>query len=212
MSASTNSSPLERALKTLSDVVGSDEFVTILINNASSSRRSVGADLGVSERLVSEMPGIYASLVPLLPQKPDIDQLFTDDDVDGEGLWAQVEMATESLHRGLRKLRQDVTLLGDVEDDEDEGGEDFVGDSGTGSDDDAAEEDAPDEETLQIRERMERAMTGMDGSDSDSDSDSEADSEAGSEGEVRACECPGEERRGTKRRAEKARVLDGDEK
>mmetsp|Transcript_12395 Transcript_12395/g.24584 ORF Transcript_12395/g.24584 Transcript_12395/m.24584 type:complete len:666 (+) Transcript_12395:131-2128(+) len=180
MMASATGDRIDSTLSAISDMVSSDEFVSALLTNAMSSSRGGSLDATpISEGLVREMGILYSSLVPLLPRKPDIEELFTGDGMDGEGLWAQVEMATEGLHRGIRKLGQGVALLDDVIDDVDEpalGDADEGGDSGMEDpDDDAADEDAPDEETLRIRERMERAMVEMDSSDSDSEADSEGE-------------------------------------
>ena len=106
---------MEEALAALSQTLENPALIDALL----SSQRLDGPAPDVSEELSATLPILYSSLVPLLPRRPELEELITDG-VDGEGLWAQVEMGTESLHRGLRKLGEKVVILEDAEDEYDD--------------------------------------------------------------------------------------------
>lgn len=108
-----------------------------------------------------------------------LEELYTDD-MDAEAIWSQVEMLNEvvvsHLRKNLKKLRKEVkkeegsVRLLDTEFDGDDEHSTSTEEGGIESND---EEDDVDDEAKRIRERMERAMADMSGSESDQDSSAE---------------------------------------
>ena len=198
---------LQKACEGLSNTLMSEGFVKSLLETRRGMEKSDGGGGEVEDALVAGAKDLFAAIEGMLGPKfkSDLPELYTDG-MDGESIWAQVDIMNGGILRDMKKALRSLSKSSEsgerailfASDGASEEGASDVRDSEEdteGEGDDDGEE--VDEQAERVRKRMERAMAAMDAdSDGELSSSSSVDRSCPQEGEEDDVEVEDEDEEG----------------